>query len=191
MRFALQGALSRHAALGIRHIGFDFLEHPGRDGGVRTNGPKLLELKKAEFSHAMLVLDYEGSGTNAIDAISLEQELDEKLRSTWGNAAKAIVIDPELDVWMWGSDNALSAVLGSPSEESIRDWLRNQDFQFTDLDKPVRPKEAMEKLLAKLRRPRSSSIYEKIAGRISFKRCTDPAFLRLRSQLEGWFPADI
>jgi hypothetical protein len=56
------------------------------------------------FSHALLVLDHEGSGAGALDALALETQLDEQLKSTWGDRAKAIVITPEVDIWMWGSD---------------------------------------------------------------------------------------
>jgi len=186
MQFALQGALSRPQALGIREIEYQFRQHSERDGGVRTTGPAMLALERQRFRHALLIMDFEGSGTDATDAVTLENRLDHQLTQTWGDSAKAIVIEPELDIWMWGSDNALQLVLGKPG---IRSWLREQDFRFTPTNKPERPKEALEKVLSELGRPRSSSIYEKIAGRISLKSCIDPAFLRLRKILVQWFAA--
>ncbi|MEP7218843.1 MAG: hypothetical protein ABI876_07990 [Bacteroidota bacterium] len=185
MRFALQGALSRPASLGIQAIEYKILEHPMRDGGVRTTGPEIIALEQQQFRHALLVMDFEGSG--APDAQLLEKDLDDRLRNIWKENAKAIVIEPELDVWMWGSDNALRTELRPPFNPPIRDWLRERGFEFTSEQKPVRPKEAMEHLLREIRLPRSSAIYEKIATRISIPRCTDPAFLRLRTTLLGWF----
>ena len=76
MHFALHGALSRPAALGIRQITYEFREHSERDGGVRSTGPEILALQRAQFDHALLVLDYEGSGTDLATAVDLEAQLD-------------------------------------------------------------------------------------------------------------------
>jgi hypothetical protein len=189
MQFTLQGALSRHDALGIRPISFRFLKHPRRDPGVRSDGPDLLALAHKQTTHGLLVMDFEGSGTDAASAIELEIQLDERLHRTWGETAKAIVIEPELETWLWGSDNALSEVVGRPEGMGIRDWLMTQGYTFTPSGKPQRPKEAMESLALKLKLERSSTNYEKIALKISLSRCTDPAFLRLRQTLQRWFPA--
>jgi hypothetical protein len=189
MEFTLRGALSRYSALGIRPISFRFLKHSRRDPGVRSDGPDLLALAHRQTTHALLVMDFEGSGTEAASAIELEMQLDERLQRTWGDSAKAIVIEPELETWLWGSDNALSGVVGRPEGMGIRDWLKTQGYSFTPSGKPERPKEAMESLTRKLKLERSSTNYEKIALKISLDRCTDPAFQRLRQTLQRWFPA--
>jgi len=189
IQFALNGGLNRPESLGIRRIALDFRQHPGRDGGTRSNGAQVLALEKARFSHALLVLDHEGSGAGALEALELEAQLDEQLNSTWGDRAKAIVIAPEVDIWMWGSDNKLAQILKWPRQESIRDWLKNDGFEFAENGKPQRPKEALEAVFRICKRPRSSSAYQQIAAGISLTRCEDPAFQRLRSSLRNWFPA--
>lgn len=189
MQFALAGGLNRPESLGIRRITRDFRQHPGRDGGTRSNGAQVLALEKARFSHAMLVLDFEGSGAGALSALELESVLDEQLSSTWGDRAKAIVIAPEVDIWMWGSDNKLAEILKWPRRESIREWLRSNGFEFTENGKPQRPKEALEAVFRICKRPRSSAAYQQIAAGISLTRCEDSAFQRLRSSLRDWFPA--
>lgn len=188
MQFALRGALSRPAALGIRPISFEFRTHPGRDGGVRSGGPELLALERARFRYGLVVFDHEGSGAENVDPSDLELELDDRLNSQWGGAAKAIVVVPEVDVWVWGSDNALKEVFDWPLAGSIRDWAAEHGFQFTPSNKPVRPKEALEAMRSVHRQPRSSALYEKITSRISLQNCTDPGFARLRVQLQQWFP---
>jgi len=187
MKFTLRGALERPQALGIRPISFDIIVHPNSDGGVRTDGPNLLVLRRNQFSHGLLVMDFEGSGARNT-ALELETELDGRLGELWSNAAKAVVIEPEVDIWMWGSDNMLHQTIGRPRDTGIRDWLRGQGFTFSEANKPERPKEAMERLLQELRRPRSSALYGKIAKAISLKSCTDPAFGRLCTTLQQWFP---
>lgn len=190
-QFALRGALRRQKALGVRTISHEFRMHPGRDGGVRIGGVDVLARERRRFSHALLVFDLEGSGAGeGQSAIDLEAGLDARLEALWGPNAKSIVITPEVDTWLWGADNALSEVLRWPSEVGgMRGWLQHKGFAFDANGKPKRPKEALEAMIPIHRQPRSSALYEKITGKISLRRCTDPAFLRLRETLQGWFPA--
>ncbi len=187
MQYALRGALNRREALGIRKIRHDSFVHSGHDGGVRRTGPELLRMKRRTATHALLLLDYEGSGSS-VGAAELEAELDHRLTSDWGDAAKAIVIEPELEAWVWGADNAMHAVLGWDKAESAREWLRQRGFQFSTTGKPARPKEAFSALLREATLPRSAAVFEEIASRISLQRCHDAAFGRLRQQLVCWFP---
>lgn len=189
-QFALRGALRRPEALGVRSISHEFRMHPGRDGGVRTGGVDVLARERQRFAHALLVFDLEGSGANDDQsAVDLERSLDAQLEALWGPSAKAIVITPEVDIWIWGTDNALMDVLHWPSEVGMRNWLRERGFEFDANGKPERPKEALEAMIPVHKQPRSSALYEKITRKISLRRCTDPAFLRLRDALRGWFPA--
>jgi len=191
MQFALRGALARPEALGVRPLSYDFRTHMGRDGGVRTTGPDVLSGERNRFSHALMVLDYEGSGGENVSVDTLEAELDGRLRAAWGGHAKAIVIAPEVDVWLWGADNALRETLQWPESGSIRDWLRGKGFDFNADGKPLRPKEALDAMRPMHKQPRSSALYEKITTRISLQNCQDAAFVRLRTQLQAWFGAPV
>jgi hypothetical protein len=187
-QFALKGAFGRTHAMGITPIEFEFRVHPGRDGGARKTGPEALTRERRRFKHALLVLDFEGCGSPLPDAQALEMELDSKLNSVWQGAAKSIVIEPEVDVWVWGSDNAIEEIIEWPQGKRLRDWLRLEGFEFGTNQKPIRPKEAIEAALRVAGTPRSSALYQRIAERISLSRCADPAFARLRNQLRKWFP---
>ena len=187
MQFALQGALSRPETLGIRPIAYEFRSHPGRDGGVRASGSRVLAGERNRFRHALMLLDFEGCGTQLLDPIALEQELDQQIRMTWNDEGKTIVIAPEVDVWLWGSDNALREVFQWPLQEGVRDFLQAKGFAFSADGKPLRPKEALEAMVPVHRQPRSSALYEKVTKKISLQNCRDPAFLRLREQLRIWF----
>jgi hypothetical protein len=188
MQYALRGALNRPEALGTRPLCYDSFVHAGHDGGVRQTGPDLLRMKRRTATHALLILDYEGSGA-ASSAADLESELDRRLTADWGTAAKAIVIQPELEAWVWGADNVMHEILGWKNIEGARVWLRRHGFDFSSLGKPRRPKEAFSALLREASLPRSAAIFEEIASRISLQRCHDAAFLRLRKQLVDWFSA--
>jgi hypothetical protein len=188
--FALKGVLSRPMALGIRPIEFEFRVHPGRDGGARESGPEVLALERRLFRHALLLLDFEGCGTDLLNAKLLETQLDERLFLRWQDAAKSIVIEPELDVWVWGSDNAVETAIEWPPGGHVREWLRDRGFTFWANDKPARPKEALEEALRIPALPRSSAVYQKIAEKISLQRCRDESFIRLRNKLVKWFPVE-
>lgn len=188
MQFALRGALARPEALGIRAITHDFRPHPGRDGGARTSGVDVLALERRRFEHALLVFDLEGCGAEpGQSAEDLERLLDRRLVGLWGAQAKCIVIDPEVDIWLWGADKVLRDVLRWPLAGNVRNWLQAQGFVFDAHGKPDRPKDAIEALVRFCRLPRSSALYEKITARVSLRRCSDPAFGRLCAALQNWF----
>src|SRR4051794_18919350 len=120
MDFAMRGILGRPESLGIRAVTYEIEQHGGRDGGVRTTGPETIARLKRECHFGMIMLDWEGSGASAASAIILEHELDQRLAQTWGDRAKAIVIEPELDAWAWGSDHSMGSVVGWAKDRKIR-----------------------------------------------------------------------
>ena len=134
--FVVRGALARPEALGIRKIDFEVLVEQGRDGGVRRRGSQILGVQHARFSHALLLLDYEGSGSS-VAAVRLEAQLDASLFQQWGDRAKAIVVEPEMDVWMWGAETHLRSAMDWHFVEEIRPWLVSQSFAFSADGKPV------------------------------------------------------
>jgi hypothetical protein len=186
--YAIHGALSRPEAVGIHSIKYDFRVHPRRDAGARTEGPDLLASESRRFRHALLIFDYEGSGAKT-SPLELEAELNQKLALFWQNRAKTIVIAPEVDIWIWGSENKLREILKWNHTLGIREWLIKNNFEINDSGKPARPKEAIELVLRHLKIPRSSSLYHSITSQISLQQCTDNSFKRLREILRTWFPA--
>lgn len=70
----------------------------------------------------------------------------------------------------------------------LRNWLVEQGWLKDEGTKPERPKEALVAALRESRTPRSSSLYRKIASRVSLRRCADAAFLEFRGLLQQWFP---
>ncbi|MDR1305311.1 MAG: hypothetical protein LBK76_08830 [Verrucomicrobiales bacterium] len=193
MKFALQGLLGkRHASLGIRPITFDIKVNAQCDSGMRTMGVQLLSLEVGLARHALMLLDFAGSGTAYNNALDLENALKRDLQNTptWGTRGEVIVIDPELEILIWGNDNKLCEILKWPEEKGIREWLRQKGFMIHDTGKPDQPKEAFECVLRHCNIPRSSTLYQEITEQIGLKSCRDSTFLRLKSILQNWFPAD-
>lgn len=119
----------------------------------------------------------------------LEQEVERRLSSSgWEDRAAAVVIDPELEIWVWNDSPHVEAVLGwDTGTSSLRDWLRQKGWLAEGTSKPTQPKRAVEEALRISRKPRSSAIYQQLAQRVSIDRCVDPSFVRLRQILTRWF----
>jgi hypothetical protein len=119
----------------------------------------------------------------------VESEVEHRLsRSGWGDRAAAIAIDPELEIWVWSDSPEVDNVLGWQQREiRLRDWLRNEGFLTGENVKPNEPKRAVDEALRIAGKSRSSSIYRKLAQRVSVSRCEDAAFLKFKATLRKWF----
>jgi hypothetical protein len=187
MEYAIRGLLERRQSLGIRPITFNIHVHPERDSGCRSRGVEFLSPFCKQYTHALLILDFEGSGVDACMQETLERELEEGLRSAWERNGAVILVDPELDVWVWSDSPHVENILGWKGRTPVlRNWLVSRGFEFLH-GKPTRPKEALEAALGEVKKPRSSKIYLELARRVGLKRCTNRSFVKLKNVIREWF----
>ena len=189
MEYAVRGILSRTDSLNIREVSALFHVHPEHDPGCFLRGHLFLNLYIKHCAHALILLDREGSGQENLVRDSMEAEIERQLtRCGWGDRAAAIVIEPELDIWVWSNSPHVDSVLGWEGKSpKLRDRLRNEEYLLEGVVKPERPKEALEFALRIAHKPRSSSLYRQIAQKVSLERCIDPSFVKLKSTLQKWF----
>ena len=190
MEAAISGLLCRSEALAIRPVTFHIYMHIERDPGCYHRAHDFLRPMTARASRALVVFDRVGSGREGDSASDLEQQVTRRLSAAgWGNRASAIVLDPELEVWVWGDSPHVDRCLGWEGQHpSLRVWLREQGLWPTDEPKPKDPKRAVELALRRARKPRSSAVYRQLADTVGLQRCSDPAFARLCALLRTWFP---
>ena len=190
MRFAIQGLLNRPKAIGIRSVEAKMYVHPERDPGCLLKADAFLRPFVNKYAHALVVFDLEGCGKEKKGREQLEAEVVKNLeRSGWDNRAECIVIEPELENWVFSDSREVDAAMGWVGKTpSLRSWLEGQGFFMPAQGKPSPPKEAMEAALRQVRMPRSSSIYVRLAERVGLGRCTDPAFLKFKDVLQTCFP---
>lgn len=186
---ALRGLLDRPKAIGMRTVSYDTRVHPRRDPGCLRGAHEFLSPLRGLYRQALVVFDRAGSGS-ADSALAMEGRVRGLLHASgWQSRADALVIDPELEVWVWSDspkvDEALHWVGRKPS---LRAWLRSRGHWPQGQPKPTAPKDAVLTALREVGIPRSSSIYRRLASSVSVERCADPAFGRLRTCLRGWFP---
>jgi hypothetical protein len=135
------------------------------------------------------MFDREGCGS-ASSCEELEARVEQQLRvNGWEDRASAIVIDPELEIWMWGNWSVLQDCVGwRIGSISLREWLINQKLMDDAETKPAHPKETLERVLRQTRKPRSGALFASMGEKVDASGCMDGAFLKLKSTLQRWFP---
>jgi len=189
MAFSIKGILSRPQALSIRQIHFDIFIHPHHDPGCFNEGHHFLQSALNQSGHALILFDREGCGREDLTREQLEQRVEHNLfRAGWQQAA-AIVLDPELEIWVWNDSPHVADILGWKNKQAdLNHWLIKKGFLQKGEIKPLKPKESMEAALKQVRKPRSSILYRQLAEKVSFGRCTDAAFQKFKTTLQNWFP---
>ncbi len=187
----MRSLLGRHRALGIRPISFDLLVHPEHDPGCRSRSADLLRRYLQRCNHALVVFDRDGCGSEHQDRTEIEEDLEEDLcKNGWQDRAAAVVIDPEVEAWVWSPSSHVDAVLGwKDRSPDLRTWLVEYGYLDAESEKPGRPKEALDEAIKTIGKPHSSSLFRQLAAKVSITKCSDPAFAKLRGTLEAWFPS--
>ena len=185
------GLLPRTPALQIRQVSAEVKPFWRHDGGCRVEGVSVLRSLAGQFRHAILIFDFDGSGANVTSATELEQQLEAELRNAgWGDNAAVIVIEPEIEAWVWADSPHVATILGWSDDRALSLWLRSVGFVKLNESKPDDPKRAMLAALRHVKKKPSSSIFKELAEKVAFKACTDRSFDKFVSTLRRWFPPE-
>jgi len=191
MEAAVSALLDRHQALGIRPIERLIKVHRERDSGCYHRPADVLRAYRRDAEHAVVMLDHAWDGVPARSGSGLERLIDEKLRLVgMGGWAVPVVIEPELETWVFSSSPHVSDVLGwKKRKPNLRKALEQQGLWSPEDSKPDDPKAALKWALKVGRnRPISSVYFRRIAQRVSVENCQDRSFLRFKNLLQHWFP---
>ncbi|MBF0463632.1 MAG: hypothetical protein HQK94_00940 [Nitrospirae bacterium] len=63
----------------------------------------------------------------------------------WKDKSKVIVLDPELEIWIWSDSPEVAQCINWEHKE-LREWLIKH-YQVNNSNKPIRPKEAFKEAL--------------------------------------------
>ena len=190
MESVVKGVLGRAGELGIRPITYDLFVHPRRDPGCLNEAHDFLRPFHRDHSFALVMFDHEGCGRDQDPVADVAASVKANLnRNGWPDRAEAVVLSPELEVWVWVQSPEVDACLGwAGREPPLRTWLAANSHWPHYSQKPPRPKEALEASLREIRRPRSSAIYLELAQRVDLRGHDEPAYLRFTQTLQNWFP---
>lgn len=178
----------RYQSLKIRQLkkgeNFDVFSHPNLDPGVYYEGANFLSGFVNKYKYALVILDAEWEGTPGKEQIKnkIQQELN---KQEWNNKSYTIVIDPELEIWVWSSSPEVYNILGQ-SEEQVRQLGEQKKFWIGNTIKPQSPKDLMNSVLRQAGKRPSAAIFKSITEKVSLKRCEDTAFIELKEKLQQW-----
>ncbi len=190
----LRGLLPRlEHVYGTSPFSFDIRRHINRDPGCLNESVDFLRPFATQYHHALIVFDKEGSGKEDLTREAIESIVENALSGNgWSveNIA-AIVTNPEIENWVWVNSVSMSKELNWNESKALYAWLEENGWRNEKASKPTRPKEALEAVLRKTKKPRSASIYKNIAKNVSFLKCEDPAFLKLIDKMKSWFGKSV
>jgi hypothetical protein len=190
-----------HVGLGCGPFSFDPAQDirvdPRLDPGVYNFAHLATRPFRATHERAVVILDADWDGSPGAEKI--REHISGNLRVQWEESV-VVVIEPELESWIWVTSEVRQGVrqvhpafldaFGYKSDTPLRQWLGQSGCWPEGLDKPPRPKEAVERLRRLTRAKQSAAAYANIARRVSVKGCTDPSFLLLVETLRRWFPVE-
>ncbi|MDD9873632.1 MAG: hypothetical protein OXU65_09085 [Deltaproteobacteria bacterium] len=157
-------------------LNFEIVPIKGGDSVCRESAPGVLRSYHVEYLHALVVFDLKGSGR--LNQGKIETTVREELqRNGWNgrrrDRAAVVVIDPEIEEWIWSIVDVL------PS------WVRDV-LGKTGRDKKWFKAEISRKRSGLPKRT-TSQWYGEWAAKLPGN-CQDPAFQKLMTTLQRWFP---
>ena len=188
----MRGLLTqRQAALGIRNIEFTITRHLQRDPGCRRQAVSTARSYVNDHNYALVLFDKVGSGDEEAERRRIQEAVEGDLRRNgWENRSKVIVIEPELEAWVWSASPNVAKALGwNEGTEVLRDWLREHDLWPEDKAKPPDPKSALRRAMRVKNCSPTAATFMALARNVGLGACGDPAFREVRETLQGWFPA--
>ena len=190
MELTIRSLLNRHQALRIRPTSFEVVVHLEHDPGCLLHAAEFLRSRSELFDYAMVIFDKDGCGDDS-PRVDLQNRVSSDLRRNgWSDRAATVVIEPELEVWIWSGSNELPGILGHSSMNyaQMKEALSRSNWWPKEYLKPPDPKQAFQWLCKEGAVTKSSDLFRQMAERISFRDCTDLAFEHFLTTLREWFP---
>lgn len=174
----------------IREFSYDIIRNISNDSGSYNDSHTLLRNYINDYHYSLVIFDFEGSGAEFSKSRTEAETEVERLLSLngWDGRCATIIIDPEIENWMWIDNPNVQNAIGWERTETLYTWARRSGLIGANDLKPIRPKETFEKALKLCSTSKSSSIYKKIASTVSYKNCSDPSFIKLINTFKSWFP---
>jgi hypothetical protein len=197
MAETFKGFLTRpqfHLSLSCSPFEFDPLYDLARaegktDGGLWRHAGSLC--KGYLHTHRRLVICLDRDFGGSPGQVQIRTDIETQLLNVGWDATnfKVLVIDPELEQWIWQNNVHVESALNHKGGQSLREMLAASGDWPTGNAKPIDPKKVLERIVTQnLRGNRSSTLYSKISSRVSVGGCQDVEFIALKQQLQTWFP---
>jgi hypothetical protein len=185
--------------LECRTFDFDFrhdivvdVRNGNTDGGIHRRAHELLRPYIRSHQNALVILD-KNFGAQLPASVVREEIISNLVHNGWPTTCvEVVVIDPELEVWLWQRGNPhIARAFRYNDSVSLEEFLGAEGLWPAAALKPVRPKEAARLLLRRYRAGVQMVVYARIVENISVSGCQDAAFGHLLSALQRWFPVEV
>lgn len=190
--YTVKGLLSRPESLNIAKIQPPtIVPHLLRDNGCCHGYEDMLRGYVRDHRYAIIMFDKHGSGREEEATADIENDIEQRLaRTGWNERCAAIVLEPELESWVWSDSPHVGSVLGWKTLSELREWLEQQQLWKADNTKPEDPKEAFKAACRKGQRRISASLFNELASKVQLKHCEERSFLKFKTTLQVWFPLE-
>jgi hypothetical protein len=174
--------------LKITPINFKILRHPNRDSGCCKDAVNSIRPFIKSYKYALVVFDKHGSGKDEDVKKNIEETIEEELgKNGWKDKCACIVIEPELENWVWVKSDHIAHSLGWKNWKELYSWLIKEKHWTEGNPKPKDPKDAMDTVLRICQKRHSASIFKNITQNVTFESCIDTSFFKLKTVLNRWF----
>ena len=107
-----------------------------------------------------MLFDFEGSGVEDQSPEQIENGIENELsQNGWAGRCASIVVDPEIEAWVWSNSPEVDVVLNWQSRQpDVRSTIKSHTEFWEDGNlKPQRPKEALKWALRMAVKPKPFS----------------------------------
>jgi hypothetical protein len=166
----------------------DFRRHSSE---VCTSGAVIARSERHRYDHFLLIWDQAGSAYEARDKSPQKAQgaVQSELNSySLKSCSKAVVIAPELEIWLWSDLNAVARVLEIQVEELTQQLQALQ--QHRNLNWQTEPKEVLREIARQCSNRADSELYRSITEQSNLKLWLQQhsSFRSLVRALRSWFP---
>ncbi len=167
----------------------DIFHVPGQtDGAVHRRAHEFLRPYLGTHRRALVALDWQFGGERPAAEVR-EEVLQNLRRNGWEDRCEVVVIDPEIEVWLWQDKPQIAQAVRFQGG-GLRAHLENDGSWPAGQAKPTAPKDTIQDLIRRNRAGAPMVVYSKIAESVGVAGCQDGAFQHLRASLQAWFPVE-
>jgi len=158
------------------------------DGGLHRRAHDLLRSYLKTHNRAIVVLDQQFGGEIPADVVR-KGIIDNLNLNGWDGRCAVVVIEPELEAWLWQDNVNVEAAVRHIRPPSLRDYLLAEGEWPQDEWKPISPKESIQRVIRANHAGPHTLVYARIAKSVTVRGCLDPAFVHFARTLCDWFGA--
>jgi hypothetical protein len=170
----------------------DLYRVPGHtDPGIWKHAGENLRPFRDQYRYAVIILDADFDPYPGAEVLRADISAD-MIKAGWAPERFAvIVIEPELEAWLWAPNQNVATAFGHDSFDQLRGRLERENLWTPGQPKPNDLKRARDRAARLGGKKTGGPIFKGVFSEISNRacnHCVEPGFVAMRAALQGWFP---